>query len=163
VPLGEDLRREARDLLGVSDARLQRQAATTEGEELEEGCMSEDAPTYASLPAIAGKLAMALRMMPCRCIEVGTWPLFKAEAAGTPDKPGKHVPKTCSKCEALAEYDAHVSIVQTPASAALAAGSLATQIESAKRSLRETPDYLKGAAAEALQSRDPDQVGERND
>jgi hypothetical protein len=74
-----------------------------------------------TIQAIATRLADALRMMPCRCIEIGSWPLFKAEAAGTPDKPGKHVPKTCARCTALALYDAHASIVQTPEGAANAA------------------------------------------
>jgi hypothetical protein len=56
---------------------------------------------------VAEKLAAALRMMPCTCIEVGSWPLFNAETT-------THKPKTCAKCEALALYDAHVSIVQEP-------------------------------------------------
>lgn len=67
-----------------------------------------------ALPTIAASLAAALRMMPCRCIEIGSWPLFKAEAAGTPEKPGKHTPRTCARCKALAEYDAFVEIVQVP-------------------------------------------------
>lgn len=58
-----------------------------------------------SLLAIAAKLSAALRATPCTCITIGHWPLFKAEAAGTPEKPGKHVPKTCARCEALSEYD----------------------------------------------------------
>lgn len=65
-------------------------------------------------PIIAQNMASALRMTPCACIEIGSWPLFKAEAAGTPEKPGRFVPKTCGRCEALAEYDAFVSIVQVP-------------------------------------------------
>lgn len=69
------------------------------------------------LSSIAANLARALRLMPCTCIEIGSWPLFKAEAAGTPDRPGKHVPKKCSRCAALDAYDLHIAnqqIVQTP-------------------------------------------------
>lgn len=62
----------------------------------------------AALPAIAAELAKALRSMPCTCIEVGSWPVFKAEAIG------KHKPHTCSRCAALAEYEAFISIVQVP-------------------------------------------------
>lgn len=66
------------------------------------------------LIAISEKLATALRSMPCTCIEIGSWPLFKAEAAGTPEKPGRFTPKTCARCKALAEYDAYTGIVQIP-------------------------------------------------
>lgn len=59
------------------------------------------------LPIIATDLADALRMMPCTCIEVGSWPLFKPETK-------VHKPKLCSRCSALANYDAFVSIVQIP-------------------------------------------------
>jgi hypothetical protein len=60
------------------------------------------------LAEVAAACAKALRISPCTCIDVGSWPLFKAEAVG------KHQPKVCARCRALAEYDAFVSIVQTP-------------------------------------------------
>lgn len=60
------------------------------------------------LPAIAAKLATALRNTPCTCVVVGSWPLFKAEAKA-------FKPKTCQRCDAIAAYDAFVSIVQVPA------------------------------------------------
>lgn len=58
---------------------------------------------------IANSLAAALRNMPCRCIEIGSWPLFKAEAAGTPERPGKHIPKKCARCVALGKHDLAVA------------------------------------------------------
>lgn len=59
-----------------------------------------------SLPFIAEKLAGALRMMPCKCIELGSWPRFKDAKA--------HPERKCARCEALEIYDAHISIVQLP-------------------------------------------------
>ena len=57
-----------------------------------------------SLAPIAAKLAGALRNMPCTCKVVGSWPIFqRAEKA-----------QTCARCESLALYDAHTSIVQEP-------------------------------------------------
>lgn len=52
------------------------------------------------LPAIATKLAAALRCLPCKCVTREHWPWKEA--------------RTCSRCAALAEYDAFVSIVQVP-------------------------------------------------
>jgi hypothetical protein len=59
------------------------------------------------LPGIALCLASALRNMPCTCISIGSWPLFKLETK-------VHKPKKCSRCLALEKYDAYVSIVQLP-------------------------------------------------
>ncbi len=67
-----------------------------------------------SLVVISGKLAAALRNTPCTCVVIGSWPLFKAEAAGTPERPGRFTPKTCNRCEAINEYDAFTGIVQIP-------------------------------------------------
>lgn len=61
-----------------------------------------------ALVPISAKLAGALRNMPCTCRKVDSWPIF-ANAAKA---------KTCARCEALALYDAHTAIVQTPAVAA---------------------------------------------
>jgi hypothetical protein len=65
-----------------------------------------------SITDVAGKLASALRMMPCTCSYAGAWPTFKAEACV--GEKSKHKLKTCARCESLALYDAHASIVQTP-------------------------------------------------
>lgn len=52
------------------------------------------------LPAIAAKLAHALRNMPCLCVVEGFWPW--------------KTPRTCARCAAIAEYEAWRSIVQAP-------------------------------------------------
>lgn len=52
------------------------------------------------LPAIAEKLAAELRRARCRIVH----------APGQPSEAGE----TCKRCEALAEYDAFVAIVQVP-------------------------------------------------
>jgi hypothetical protein len=55
-------------------------------------------------------LATALSTMPCTCIEVGSWPLFKSETKA-------HKPRTCSRCAAIQAYElrkaAADSIAQT--------------------------------------------------
>lgn len=66
-----------------------------------------------TLPTIAANLARALRLMPCTCVTTGSWPRFKDVKA--------HPERTCSRCAALAEYDAYVAFVQTPNTAALQA------------------------------------------
>ncbi len=43
-------------------------------------------------------LATALSTMPCTCIEIGSWPLFKSEAKA-------HKPRTCSRCAAIEAYE----------------------------------------------------------
>jgi hypothetical protein len=62
------------------------------------------------ITTIAAKLAAALRNMPCVCVTTGTWPRFKDVKA--------HPERTCSRCKALAEYDAFVAIIESPANAA---------------------------------------------
>jgi hypothetical protein len=57
------------------------------------------------LSAIAARLAAALRSSPDRCIR----------------NYDMKVVSQCSRCTALAEYDAHQAIVQTPENAAKAA------------------------------------------
>jgi hypothetical protein len=64
------------------------------------------------LPAIAAKLAAALRLTPCSCNYAGSWPTFKAEACV--GEKSKHKLFACNRCKALEEYDAFVSIIQTP-------------------------------------------------
>lgn len=61
-----------------------------------------------SLIVIADRLANVLRHMPCTCKPKDSWPAFANEARVI----------TCRRCAALAEYDAHNAIVQTPITAA---------------------------------------------
>ncbi len=55
---------------------------------------------------IAARLASALRMMPCACIEIGAWPRFKDVKA--------HPVRQCARCGALEEWNAYTAIVQMP-------------------------------------------------